>query len=91
MNRNIYKLQEPLLKLEDFEAIFDSYDVLGIQTIPRLYLEHALKMVGCDDATAILNERYSEVMAEETINKVSFVFILAEEHKRTGFSYVPAN
>jgi len=30
LNKNIYKMQEPLLKLEDFEAIFDSYDVLGI-------------------------------------------------------------
>jgi len=30
-------------------------------------------------------------MSEETINKVTFVFILAEEHKRTGFSYVPVN
>ena len=79
------------MKIEDFEAMFDSYDVLGIQTIPRSYLEHALKMVGCDNAAHILQERYSEVMAEETINKVSFVFILAEEHKRTGFSYVPAN
>jgi len=71
--------------------MFDSYDVLGIQTIPRSYLEHALKMVGCDNAKRILEERYSEVIAEETINKVSFVFILAEEHKRTGFSYSTAN
>ncbi len=68
--------------MEDFEAIFDSYDVLGVQTIPKIYLEHALKMVGCDDAKQILNERYSEIMSEETVNKVSFVFVLAEEHKR---------
>ena len=65
--------------------------MLGIQTIPRSYLEHALKMVGCDNAAQILHERYSEIMSEGTINKVSFVFILAEEHKRTGFSYVTAN
>lgn len=40
--------------MEDFEAIFESYDVLGIQTIPKIYLKHALKMVGCDDAKQIL-------------------------------------
>ncbi len=44
-------------------------------------------MVGCDDAKKILNERYSEIMSEDTINKVSFVFVLAEEHKRLGFSF----
>ena len=44
-------------------------------------------MVGCDEAKSILNERYTEIMAEETVNKVSFVFVLAEEHKRLGFSF----
>ena len=29
-NKNVYKFSEPYLKEEDFEAIFDSYDVLGI-------------------------------------------------------------
>ena len=86
-NKNVYKFQEPYLKEEDFEAIFDSYDVLGVQTVSSQYLEHALKMVGCDDAKSILNERYSEIMAEDTVNKVSFVFVLAEEHKRLGFSF----
>ena len=87
-NKNVYKFQEPYLKEEDFEAIFDSYDVLGVQTVPSLYLDHALKMVGCEDPQTILKERYSEIMAEETVNKVSFVFVLAEEHKRLGFSYL---
>ena len=88
LNKNIYKFQEPFLKMEDFEAIFDSYDVLGVQMVPVMYLEHALKMVGVDNAPAVLEERYSEIIAEETVNKVSFVFVLAEEHKRSGFSYV---
>ena len=67
--------------------MFDSYDVLGVQMIPKIYLEHALKMVGCADASKILNVRYEEIMSEETVNKVSFVFVLSEEHKRSGFSY----
>jgi hypothetical protein len=35
----------------------------------------------------VLQERYSELLAEETVNKVSFVFVLAEEHRRSGFTY----
>ena len=87
MNKNIYKFSEQFLKLEDFEAIFDSYDVLGVQTVPVKYLEHALKMVGIENAGAILRDRYSEILAEDTVNKVSFVFVLSEEHKRSGFTF----
>ena len=61
--------------MEDFEAIFESYDVLGIQTVSVMYLEHALKMVGIENAREILMERYSEIMEEDTVNKVSFVFV----------------
>lgn len=50
LNKNIYKFQEQFLKQEDFEAIFDSYDVLGVQTVSIMYLEHALKMVGIENA-----------------------------------------
>ena len=45
---NIYEFQEPFLDQYDFEAIFDSYDVLNIQTIPKSYLYHALKTVGVE-------------------------------------------
>ena len=87
LNQNLYKFQEPYLVQEDFVAIFESYDVLGVQTVPVMYLEQALKMVGCEDASAILAERYSDLINENTINKVSFVYVLQEEHKRSGFSY----
>ena len=87
LNKNIYKFSEPFLKLEDFEAIFDSYDVLNVQQVPVKYLEHALKMVGIENANAILKDRYSEILAEDRVNKVSFVFVLSEEHKRSGFTF----
>lgn len=50
LNKNLYKFQEQFLKQEDFEAMFDSYDVLQVQTVPVMYLEHALKMVGLENA-----------------------------------------
>ena len=56
-----------------------------MQVIPKAYLCHALKMVGVEDSEAVINERYLELMDEETINKVSFIFVLETEHKRLGF------
>ena len=38
------------LTQEDFEAIFDSYDVLNIQSVPLSYLAQALSVVGCEGA-----------------------------------------
>ena len=46
---------------------------------------HALKMVGVEDSEAVVNERYLELIEEDTINKVSFVFVLETEHRRLGF------
>lgn len=87
VNRNLYKFQEPYLQQEDFLAIFESYDVLGVQTVPLKYLQQAMEMVGCEDARGALESRYPEIVADGTVNKVSFVFVLQEEHKRAGFSY----
>ena len=87
LNKNLYKFNDRFLNQEDFIAIFESYDVLGVQTVPVIYLEQALKMVGCEDAADILATRYPEIVTDGTVNKVSFVFVLQEEHKRSGFSY----
>ena len=53
-NNNIYEFAEPFLDQDDFEAIFDSYDVLGIQTIPKSYLFHALRTVGVEDSEEVI-------------------------------------
>ena len=84
-NENIYEFAEPFLEQEDIEAIFDSYDVLGIQTIPKSYLFHALKTVGVEESDEVVQQRYAELLDEDTVNKVSFVFVLDQEHRRQGF------
>ena len=84
-NNSLYQFQGQFLNTEDFESIFDSYDVLQIQQIPVSYLYHALKIVGVDQAEEIVALRYQSTLEDETINKVSFVFILEQEHKRNGF------
>ena len=72
---------------EDFENIFDSYDILNIQTVPIAYLCQALQVVGVENAEKILLERYPELCKEEYVNKVSFVYVLQEEHNRLGYSF----
>ena len=42
-------------------------------------------MVGVDQAEEIIEERYGNMLEDDTINKVSFVFILEQEHRRNGF------
>ena len=46
-----------------------------------------MKAVGVVDPQSILLERYKEICREEFVNKVSFTYILQEEHQRLGFSY----
>lgn len=51
------------------------------------FISKALGAVGVENGWQVLLERYPELVQEETINKVTFVFVLEEEHKRAGFSY----
>ena len=64
------------LNQDDFESLFDSYDVLGIQSVSIKYLTQAMKVVGVEDAEKILKERYQELCKDEFVNKVSFVYVL---------------
>ena len=87
-SRSLYQFPEgPFLTTEDFEALFDAYDVLGIQTVPIAYLAQALSSVGVENAETIIKDHYPELVQESYINKVTFVYVLEEEHRRLGFSY----
>ena len=55
--------------------------------MPLNYLAQALKVVGVENPTSILTERYPEICKDEYVNKVSFCFILNEEHNRLGYSF----
>ena len=46
-----------------------------------------MKVVGIENGASIIRDRYPELVNEESINKVTFVYVLEEEHKRVGFSY----
>ncbi len=53
----------------------------------NLTLLIALHVVGVENGQKVITDRYPELVQEETINKVTFVYVLEEEHKRVGFSY----
>ena len=44
-------------------------------------------MVGVENPEEVLSTRYPELCKEEYVNKVSFVFVLQEEHQRLGYSF----
>jgi hypothetical protein len=46
-----------------------------------------MKVVGIEKGEQILIDRYPELVQEETINKVTFIYVLEEEHKRVGYSF----
>ena len=81
-SQRVYQFQdakgecETYLNQDDFESLFDSYDVLGIQSVPVKYLCQAMKVGGVEDPEKVLHERYQELMKDEYVNKVSFVFVL---------------
>ena len=43
LNKNIYKFMKPFMTQEDFEAMFDAYDVLDIGRVPMRFMEHAME------------------------------------------------
>ena len=43
LNKNIYKFVKPFMTREDFEGMFDAYDVLDIQAVPVKFMQHAME------------------------------------------------
>ncbi len=55
--------------------------------MPIAYLAQALTAVGVENSDAIIKDHYPELVSEQYINKVTFVYVCEEEHRRLGFSY----
>jgi hypothetical protein len=66
--------------------MFQTYDVLNLHHIPTTYLIDALTSCGVPEAEALVNEKYADAVEEGHVNKVTFLYILKEEHKRYGFT-----
>lgn len=72
---------------EDFEAIFDSYDVAQIGRLPYSVLVQALKAVGVEYPVEALQVDFSELQLDSYISKPKFIQILTEEFAKRGYSF----
>merc|ERR1711957_189016 len=61
LNKNIYRFMKPFLTREDFEAMFDAYDVLDVRAVPLKFLEHAMEQVGVKCPQDVIKQRYAEL------------------------------
>ncbi len=83
---SIWKFSSQLLNSDDFEAIFQTYDVMNLHHVPIAYLIDALTACGVPDAEELVATKYKDNQEEGHVNKVTFLYILEEEHKRHGFA-----
>mmetsp|Transcript_17899 Transcript_17899/g.20673 ORF Transcript_17899/g.20673 Transcript_17899/m.20673 type:complete len:91 (+) Transcript_17899:250-522(+) len=83
----IWDIGTTYLDPTDFETLFDTYDVLHLHNISVKYLIDALDFCGVPDASKVIAEKYPEVMEEGTVNKVTFLYIIEEEHRGLGFAF----
>ena len=92
------KKQKKLLNDKDFEAIFQNYNVFNKDWVPSRFLPQgtlintpfltstvALGLCGIKNATALADEKYSEVLASNRLSKSEFIEILKLEYKINGF------
>ncbi len=62
--------------------MFIAYDMMNLHYIPVCYLIDGRKAMGVDKAEEIVNSKYKEVIEEGQVNKVTFLYVMEEEHKR---------
>ena len=75
------------LDTSDFEALFDTYDVLNVHHIPVSYMIDVLGVCGVPDARKLIETKYPEILEEGHVNKVTFLYIIEEEHRGSGFAF----
>lgn len=82
---SIWEFAEPILTTEDYEAIFRAYDISNVQYVPTQYLIEALKSLGVQGAEELIRRKYPDTLEDGHVNKVTFLYIVEEEHKLKGF------
>jgi len=61
--------------------MFSAYDIMNLHYIPVGYLIDGLRAIGVPDAEGLVKSRYKEVIEEGQVNKVTFLYVMEEEHK----------
>uniref|UniRef100_A0A7S3NBV2 Uncharacterized protein n=1 Tax=Euplotes harpa TaxID=151035 RepID=A0A7S3NBV2_9SPIT len=83
----IWDFGSSYMDVNDFEALFDTYDVLNVHNIPVSYMIEVLDVCGVPDARKLVETKYPEVAEEGHVNKVTFLYIIEEEHRSKGFGF----
>lgn len=66
--------------------MFNAYDIMNLHYIPVAYLIDGLNSIGVPDAENVVKTRYKDTLEEGQVNKVTFLYVMEEEHKWQGFS-----
>ena len=73
----------------DYEAMFDTYDILNLKAIPYVYLVQALQTVGVTSPEEILKSKYPDIKESAMVGKKLFVSVLSAEHRNLGYVNAP--
>lgn len=80
-------LQEPsFFTSEDFENMFDAYDIVGDGMVDYECLVQALKVAGVKDPEEALNKDFAQIRKNSHISKPQFTLILNTEFMKRGYS-----
>lgn len=60
----IWDFPNPVLRQEDFEAMFNAYDMMNLHYIPVAYLVDGLRAIGVPNPDTLVSTKYKEVVEE---------------------------
>lgn len=61
--------------------MFNAYDIMHLHYIPTSYLIDGLNSIGVPDAEQLVKTKYKDSIEEGQVNKVTFLYVMEEEHK----------
>ncbi|CAG9333108.1 unnamed protein product [Blepharisma stoltei] len=81
-------MQEPrYFTNEEFETMFEAYDIAGENSLPYQCLVQALTISGIVNPEEALREDFPELTEELKVSRPKFVQVMMQEFIKRGFSY----
>ena len=74
------------LNSEDFETMFDAYDIAGEGNVNYSVLVHALSVAGVADPQEAVAQDFPEVKPSSLIGRAQFSHIMVAEFNKRGYS-----
>jgi Ca2+-binding EF-hand superfamily protein len=81
-------MQQPkLFTNEEFELMFETYDLGQDGYVPYFAMVQALEAVGVSSPVEVLTQDFAELNVESKISRPKFVQVLMTEFTKRGYSY----